>query len=79
MNCRQVVELMTAYLEGALSPRDRARFEEHIAGCDGCTAYLAQLRTTMQAIGKLSVETIPPAIERELVDAFRSWKLQRGV
>jgi anti-sigma factor RsiW len=78
MNCKQVVELMTAYLEGALSPRDRARFEEHIAGCDGCTAYLAQLRTTMQAIGKLSVETIPPPIERELVDAFRSWKSQRG-
>jgi anti-sigma factor RsiW len=79
MNCRQVVELMTAYLEGTLSPRDRARFEEHIAGCDGCTAYLAQLRMTMRAIGKLSAEPIPELIQRELVDAFRSWRLQRGV
>jgi len=45
MNCRQVVELMTDYLEGALSAVERARFEDHIAGCDGCRAYLAQLRT----------------------------------
>ena len=40
MKCREVVELMTDYLEGALSAIDRHRFEEHIAGCDGCRAYL---------------------------------------
>ena len=79
MSCRQVVELMTAYLEGALPPRDRARFEEHIAGCDGCTAYLAQLRMTMRAVGRLADVPIPEPIQHELVDAFRSWKLQQGV
>ena len=51
MNCRQVVELMTDYLEGALSAIDRARFEQHIAGCDGCTAYLAQMRNHRSAVG----------------------------
>ncbi len=78
MSCRQVVELMTAYLEGTLSPRDRARFEEHIAGCDGCTAYLAQLRMTMRVVGRLAFEPIPAPIERELVEAFRSWRSHQG-
>jgi anti-sigma factor RsiW len=74
MTCRQVVELMTDYLDGALSAGDRARFEEHIAGCDGCTAYLAQLRTTRDAVGRLAQEPIPKTVEDELVKAFRSWK-----
>lgn len=78
MNCRQVVELMTAYLEGALSPGDRARFEQHIAGCDGCAAYLAQMRMTRQVVGKLADEPIPEGTQKELVDAFRSWRSHRG-
>jgi anti-sigma factor RsiW len=78
MNCKQVVELMTAYLEGALSPGDRARFEEHIAGCDGCTAYLAQMRMTMRVVGRLAKEPVPEPLQKELVDAFRSWRSQQG-
>jgi anti-sigma factor RsiW len=76
MTCREVVELMTDYLEGALSVHDRARFEEHIAGCDGCTAYLAQLRITMSAVGRLANEPMPEPVERELLNAFRTWKSQ---
>jgi anti-sigma factor RsiW len=74
MTCRQVVELMTDYLEGALSAIDRARFEEHIAGCDGCTAYLAQLRTARRIMGRLADEPVPAAVEKELLEAFRSWR-----
>jgi anti-sigma factor RsiW len=74
MNCRQVVELMTDYLDGALSAGDRARFEEHIAGCDGCRAYLAQLRTTREVVGRLAEEPVPKTVEDELVQAFRNWK-----
>ena len=74
MTCRQVVELMTEYLEDALSALDRARFEEHIAGCDGCRAYLAQLRTTKRVVGKLADEPIPEPLEAELVKAFRDWR-----
>jgi anti-sigma factor RsiW len=77
MNCRQVVELMTDYLEGALSAIDRARFEEHIAGCDGCTAYLAQLRTARKIMGKLADEPVPVSVERDLIEAFRSWRSAR--
>src|SRR5258708_14624883 len=72
MNCRQVVELMTDYLEGALSTLDRARFEQHIAGCDGCTAYLAQLRMARKIMGRLADEPVPAAVPKELLEAFRS-------
>lgn len=74
MTCRQVVELMTDYLEGALSSADRARFEEHIAGCDGCRAYLAQLSTTRRVLSKLADEPIPPDLRAELLKAFQNWK-----
>jgi anti-sigma factor RsiW len=74
MTCRQVVELMTDYLEGNLSARDRARFEEHIAGCDGCRAYLAQLRTTRDVVGRIADEPMPASVERELIEAFRNWR-----
>jgi len=74
MTCRQVVELMTDYLEGALSAADRARFDEHIAGCDGCRAYLAQLATTRRVLRKLADEPIPPALQAELVKTFQNWK-----
>jgi anti-sigma factor RsiW len=74
MNCRQVVELMTDYLEGALSAVERARFEDHIAGCDGCRAYLAQLQTARNIMGRLADEPVPATVEKELLEAFRSWR-----
>jgi anti-sigma factor RsiW len=74
MTCRQVVELMTEYLEGNLQARDRARFEEHIAGCDGCRAYLAQIRKTLDVLGRIADEPMPASVERDLVEAFRDWR-----
>ena len=70
MKCREVVELMTDYLEGALSAIDRHRFEEHIAGCDGCRAYLEQ----MSQVHRLADEPIPERVQEQLLEAFRSWK-----
>ncbi|HXC80204.1 MAG TPA: zf-HC2 domain-containing protein [Candidatus Acidoferrum sp.] len=74
MTCRQVVELMTDYLDGALASDDRARFEAHIAGCDGCQAYLAQMRATRKVVGTLAEAPVPKTVEDELVKAFRDWK-----
>jgi anti-sigma factor RsiW len=78
MTCRQVVELMTEYLDGALSPEDRARFEDHLAGCDGCRAYLAEMRTTREVVGRLAHEPIPKSVENELLKAFKAWKDKAG-
>jgi anti-sigma factor RsiW len=74
MKCREVVELVTEYLEGTLSPSQHRLFEEHIAGCDGCQAYLAQLRATRRVLGRLAYEPIPAAVKTDLLKAFRSWK-----
>jgi anti-sigma factor RsiW len=74
MKCRDVVELMTDYLDGALSPADRARFEDHISGCDGCRAYLEQLRATRSAAGRLASERVPESLQQELLNAFRDWR-----
>ena len=78
MKCREMVELMTDYLEGALSPSERARFDEHIAGCNGCRAYLEQMRSTVRAVRRLAEEDIPEPLQRELLKAFRDWRTLRS-
>ena len=65
---------MTDYLDDALSPADRARFEAHIADCDGCTGYLEQIRVTIALTGTLVPDQLDPAAEAELLEAFRHWK-----
>ena len=65
---------MTDYLEGALASDERVRFERHLADCDGCTAYLAQLRATLRAAGTLTERSLPDGVRDRFVDAFRSWK-----
>jgi anti-sigma factor RsiW len=71
--CREVVELVTAYLEDALAAADRERFEEHLVFCDGCSNYLEQMRTTIRLTGRADV-ALPPALEDRLLDAFRGWQ-----
>ena len=74
MKCSEVVELMTAYLDGALSVADRANFEKHISGCDGCRAHLAQLRTARMLMGRVADEPMAEPLKAELMHAFRNWK-----
>ena len=74
--CQELVELVTDYFEGALSDRDRARFEAHIAGCDDCTLYVAQMREMLTVLGGLTTESLSAEAETELLVAFRDWKAQ---
>jgi anti-sigma factor RsiW len=73
LSCREVVELVTAYLEGALSLGDRMRFENHLSACDGCTMYLEQMRRTIELTGTLRIDDVPPDAVSKLVRAFRDW------
>ena len=72
--CKEVVELVTAYLEDALAPADRERFEEHLVFCDGCDRYLDQMRLTIEATGRLEVGELPSGLEERLLEAFRGWR-----
>jgi anti-sigma factor RsiW len=74
LNCRELVELVTAYLEGDLSSGERKRFEAHLSACDGCTMYVDQMRRTIELTGALSVDDVPQDAEEALLRAFRDWK-----
>lgn len=72
--CRDAVELITDYLEGALSLRDRARLEHHLSGCPHCSEYLAQMRRTLDLLGRIEPEELAPEVQDELVELYRRWQ-----
>jgi anti-sigma factor RsiW len=72
--CRELVELVTDYLERALPSEERLRFERHLAICDGCTAYIHQLEATLHAAGRLTEASLPADARGALLGAFRDWK-----
>ena len=74
LTCRELVDLITGYLEGTLAEPDRARFEEHVTECENCATYLDQMRATVAALGELREESLSPAVRDELLLAFRGWK-----
>ena len=71
--CRELVVLITDYLEDQLSPLDRARFEAHLADCEACRAYLEQFRQTIRVLGRLPEESFSPEARHILLAAFRGW------
>jgi anti-sigma factor RsiW len=73
LTCQQVVELVTAYLDGGLSPEDRQNFEQHLLSCSGCRNYLEQMRRTIETTGRVQLE-LPAELEEKLLEAFRGWR-----
>jgi predicted anti-sigma-YlaC factor YlaD len=75
LTCQEIVELVTDYLESALLPRTQTLFEEHVAGCPGCTNYIDQVQKTIDMLRKLTQEPVFPERKEELLEIFREWKL----
>jgi anti-sigma factor RsiW len=73
MPCRELVELVTDYLEDHLPPPDRARFEAHIAECEDCETYLEQMRLTIGVLGRLPEESLSAETRGAWLAAFRDW------
>lgn len=74
MNCAELVELVTEYLEESLDPELRARFDMHLLACDGCANYLQQFRNTVQTLGRVHGEALDPEFRDKLLQAFRGWR-----
>ncbi|MGA3145874.1 MAG: zf-HC2 domain-containing protein [Acidimicrobiales bacterium] len=71
--CQQAVELATDYLEGTLSRRQRRRFESHLRDCPNCSAYLEQIRMTIELTGAMDPEDLSPDAKQDLIDLYRRW------
>lgn len=74
MACKELVELVTEYLEGTLPAVDRQRFEDHLKGCHPCLTYLDQMRQTIRTLGRLTEESLPEDAKQDLLRIFRDWK-----
>ena len=74
LSCQEVVELVTDYLDGALSADDATLFEQHLNFCEGCVWYVDQIRTTVETLGEVREEDVPPEAKDRLMAAFRDWR-----
>jgi anti-sigma factor RsiW len=74
VTCKELVEIVTDYLEQRLTPDERRRVEEHLAACDGCRNYLEQMRDTIRLVGRIDEDSIPAPMREQLPRAFRGWK-----
>ena len=72
--CRDAVELVSDYLDGTLPRRQRRRLEQHLAGCDACTAYLDQMRGTIAASGRVGPDDLPSDVVEGLVNLYREFR-----
>ena len=78
LTCREVIDLLTDYVEDVLPEQERRRVEAHLANCDGCTTYLEQVRETIRLTGMLTEEQIPDEQKQRLLAAFRDWTRPGG-
>ncbi len=74
LTCKELVELVTDYVEGALPPAERVRFEKHLVLCPACTVYLEQMHESIRLSGELREERVPVEAREMLLRAFRDWK-----
>jgi anti-sigma factor RsiW len=72
--CQQAVELVTGYLEGALSRADRRRFDKHLAGCPHCTEYLGQIQATIEMTGQITPDDLSPQMRADLTELYQRWR-----
>ena len=74
LTCRELVTLVTEYVEDALPPSARERFERHLDGCRGCRNHLDQVQTTVRIVGRLECDDLSAEARAALLAAFRTWK-----
>ncbi|MBI4790905.1 MAG: zf-HC2 domain-containing protein [Chloroflexi bacterium] len=78
LTCQELVELISDYLESALAPTERVRFEQHLTTCAGCRAYLEQMRRMIRTLGAITEKEISEDTLEQLLQTFRDWKHEKG-
>jgi anti-sigma factor RsiW len=77
LDCQSLVELVTDYLERTLDAGTLEAFEAHLGECDGCDAYVDQMRATLRVLGTIPVDSVDPDVRNQLLSAFRDWSASR--
>jgi anti-sigma factor RsiW len=73
IRCQEVVEVITDYLEDQLDEATRTELEAHLTLCEGCAEYLRQMRTTIQALGHVPLDSLSDTAKADLLAAFRDF------
>jgi anti-sigma factor RsiW len=74
LSCKEVVELVSDFIDGALPPGLRVRMEAHLTGCDPCIEYVGQIRATVALAAQTTPDPIDPATSSNLIDLYRTWQ-----
>ena len=74
ITCKELTEVLTDYLEGTMAPEDRARFDAHLAICDGCVTYVEQMRQVIETVRELRPDDVEATASDDLLEVFRAWK-----
>jgi anti-sigma factor RsiW len=74
ITCQELTEVLTDYLEGVMPHEDQARFEAHLAICEGCVTYVQQMRQTIETVRELRPEHVADTVPEDVLAAFRAWK-----
>jgi anti-sigma factor RsiW len=77
MSCRELVEVITDYIEDRMPSEDRRRFDAHLEDCPYCANYLDQMRATIATMGELTEESLDPEAREQLLQTFRGWAATR--
>lgn len=78
LSCRDIVDAITDYLEGAMPVQERIAFEQHVAICPPCRGYLAQMRGLLRVAGTLRETDLPPSLRAALLEHFADWQREPG-
>lgn len=74
LTCRELLELLTDYLDGALAGPVAASVDRHLDECEHCRHYLEEFRASIEATAGLREEAVPAEVREALLAAFRTWR-----
>jgi anti-sigma factor RsiW len=73
VTCRDFVDVLDAYLSGSLDQGKTAAFNEHLAACPSCVAYMKTYQASIRlgkAVLTRSDESLPEDVPEALVQAI---------
>ena len=74
LSCREIVEMVTDYLEGDLDADTTTALEAHLDLCPGCVRYVEQISETVTTLGDVSSDNLSTEAQAGLIEAFRDFR-----